>query len=157
MNSAELRVGALAEPYRPGPRVRLDRLYGSFTTVCLTPPNRGPAAERKSMLTKLTDTQIAAMGDIRDEWVAIGRCTDPADRPRAEAAIVAMYASANLAPPRVVWCGSPLSSAVTRSMVDSVGQSVEESVGQSVRQSAAERVRECVAGDAVRTVTKCGQ
>src|SRR3990167_5078777 len=65
----------------------------------------------------LTDAQRARFPEFVRRWTDIGLCTDPADRPRAEAAIVRMYAQANLAAPRVVWCGSPLSQGLTRATV----------------------------------------
>jgi transposase len=52
------------------------------------------------------------------EETKIGLCTDPADRPRAEAAIRDMYRQGGLEPPsRIVWCGSLLSQGLTRAIV----------------------------------------
>lgn len=94
-------------------------------------------------ITRLSDEQSARMAEWRDRWIEIGLSTSPADRPAAEAAIAAMYRRAGLSPPKIVWCGSPLSQGLTRavilngasvraSVVDSVWASVGASVGDSV-------------------------
>lgn len=44
---------------------------------------------------------------IRDEWLAHGLSTEPADRPAAEAAISALYRLVDRPPPRFVWVDSP--------------------------------------------------
>jgi hypothetical protein len=68
-------------------------------------------------LRTLSPTQLAAMPGWGDKWCELGQCTQPADRTTAERAIAAMYRAARLAPPQVVWCGSPLSLALTRALV----------------------------------------
>ena len=92
-----------------------------------------------SLIESLTSEQQALMAMVRDEWLAVGLSTAPADRPRAEAAINRMYDIGKVArPKRIVWCGSPLSQGITRSVImdfpkaDSVGASVRDSVGASV-------------------------
>ena len=89
---------------------------------------------------KLTATQEAAFADYVERWTAIGLCTSPADRPEAETAIRRAYRLAGIdEPERVVWCGSPLSQALTRATVrhiDDAGDSVQASVRASVRASA---------------------
>lgn len=42
-----------------------------------------------------------------DAWLDHALCTDPADRPAAEAAITQLYAELNTPPPEFVWVGSP--------------------------------------------------
>ena len=79
----------------------------------------------------LTPAQIARFPEFIERWTRIGLDTSPADRPRAERAIAAMYAGANLAVPRIVWCGSPISQAITRAIVQKIGGS-KDSVGASV-------------------------
>src|SRR4051794_6542998 len=85
---------------------------------------------------RLTDAQKARAAEFRDRWMQIGLCTDPADRPRAEAAICETYRQGGLEPPaRIVWCGSPLSQGLTRSIMI-VKKPIErlwESVGTNVR------------------------
>ncbi|MQY05803.1 DUF6745 domain-containing protein [Actinomadura macrotermitis] len=44
---------------------------------------------------------------IRDEWLAVGLSTRPADRPAAEAAITGLYRLAGHDPPGFVWVDSP--------------------------------------------------
>lgn len=59
-------------------------------------------------MTLSAEQQIKAAACVR-EWTAIGLCTEPADRPAAEAAIRLVYECGGLKPPkRIVWCGSPL-------------------------------------------------
>jgi hypothetical protein len=71
-----------------------------------------------SRIEQLTGEQIARIPEFVDRWTKIGLCTDPADRPRAEAAIREMYRQGGLEPPRqIVWCGSPLSQILTRMFV----------------------------------------
>src|SRR6185295_7279682 len=115
-------------------------------------------------ITKLTEAQIARFPEFVERWTKIGLCTDPADRPRAEAGVRMAYQAAGLEPPkRIVWCGSPLSQGLTRAIVlgvangdvkieqpgDSVWDSVWASVGASVRDSVGDSVRASV-GDSVR-------
>ena len=87
----------------------------------------------------LTPEQIAKFPAYVEEWTRYGTCTEPADRPRAEAAIAAMYEVAGKEPPRVIWCDSPLSMALAQEVVKkfgaSVGASVRASVWDSVRAS----------------------
>src|SRR3972149_11675993 len=94
------------------------------------------------MLTKLTKEQKNKFSEYREKWIKIGLCTDPADRPTAEKAIVESYKLAGLDPPeKIVWCGSPLSMGITRAVIlennseKSVGDSVGDSVRDSVRNS----------------------
>ena len=108
-----------------------------------------------SRIESLTPEQEARLAEFRDRWTAIGLSTEPADRPRAEAGIVVAYAAAGLKPPRIVWCGSPLSQGLTRAiildkkLIDSVRDSVWASVGASVGDSVRDSVRASV-GDSVR-------
>ena len=99
---------------------------------------------RAKKIDTLTPEQIGRFGEFIERWTAIGLSTAPADRPRAEAAVAQMYEIAGLKPPQVVWCGSPLSMALTREIVlkhpellkdvrASVRASVWASVGASVR------------------------
>ena len=99
------------------------------------------------MITELTSAQVARMTEFRDRWTAIGLSTAPADRPTAEAAIRLAYHCAGLGPPHtIVWCGSPLSQAISRrlwrgSVRDSVGASVRGSVRDSVGASVRDSIR----------------
>ena len=68
----------------------------------------------KPYIRSLTREQKARFAEWRDKWIEIGLCTKPANREQAEKAIVAAYAVAGLAAPKIVWCGSPLSQGLTR-------------------------------------------
>jgi hypothetical protein len=71
-----------------------------------------------SLIETLTPEQIARFAEFRDRWIEIGLCTEPADRPRAEAAIREMYRQGGLEPPKkIVWCGSPLSQGLTFAII----------------------------------------
>jgi len=112
------------------------------------------------MITELSAAQEARFGEFADRWTQIGLSTAPADRRRAENAIRLMYKCSGVnmykcggvkTPPAIVWCGSPLSQAVTRSVVmriqsvgDSVVDSVRASVGASVVASVYDSVRASV-------------
>src|SRR6202012_6195858 len=103
--------------------------------------------------------QIAKLPEYISRWTDVGLSTLPADRGTAEEAIVAMYAAAGLpAPKKIVWCGSPMSSGLTRAIIldkklladigksvgDSVGASVWDSVGDSVWASVGDSVWDSV-------------
>jgi hypothetical protein len=45
---------------------------------------------------------------LRNEWLAVGLSTEPADRPAAEAAVVRLYDIVGAAPPAFEWVASPL-------------------------------------------------
>src|SRR6266851_7129662 len=123
--------------------------------------------QRPSVMSKietLTPEQIARFPEFIERWTRIGLCTDPADRSRAEAAIVETYRCAGIAPPKkIVWCGSPLTQGMKRAIIldkkliasvrasvwDSVRASVWDSVGASVWDSVRASVGASV-GDSVR-------
>jgi hypothetical protein len=70
-----------------------------------------------SKITKLTSEQESKFPEYVAKWKAIGLSTEPADRPRAEAAIRVMYANAGLAEPRIVWTQSPLGNALALQVI----------------------------------------
>ena len=98
----------------------------------------------KMKIEALTKHQVAQFERYVREWIAIGTCTEPADRPRAEAAINQMYAMAGLKSPGFVWCDSPLSMCMTRYALGQMGASVGASVGDSVRASVRDSVGDSV-------------
>ena len=77
---------------------------------------------------KLSPLQIARMAEFRDRWIKIGLSTEPADRPRAERAIV-------LDRRLVEQIGDSVGASVWASVRASVRASVWASVGDSVRAS----------------------
>ena len=99
----------------------------------------------------LNPEQQAKLAEWRDKWTAIGLSTEPANRPEAERAVIMAYAAAKLPPPRIVWCGSPLSQGLTRAIVESfaskkftIGKSVQASVWASVEASVRDSVQASV-------------
>lgn len=85
-----------------------------------------------TMIDSLTTAQEARFPEFVERWTRIGLCTEPANHAEAERGIVLAYQQAKLPPPRVVWCGSPLSMALTRSFILQCLASVGDSVGASV-------------------------
>ena len=86
---------------------------------------------------RLTQAQTDRLTEIRDKWIRIGLCAEPADRAKAEEGLRLAYRSGGIDPPRkIVWTGSPLSNALVRAICRaSVRDSVRDSVGDSVRES----------------------
>src|SRR5690606_24174963 len=80
---------------------------------------------RRLAVERLTSEQEALMPVIRDEWLAHGLSTEPADRDEAERGVRDAYREAELEPPRiVVWLGSPFAGALGAAMLDQVGDQV---------------------------------
>lgn len=63
------------------------------------------------IITKLTPAQEKRLPEWRREWFAIGSSTEPADRPRAEAAINQLYAHVGFKQPTYYWMNSPIEAA----------------------------------------------
>lgn len=82
------------------------------------------------MLTKLSPEQEALIPIMRDEWLAHGLSTEPADRAEAEAGMLQAYELAGLKPPaRIVWAESPL--AGNRMAAEAMGCSTEQSLREA--------------------------
>jgi hypothetical protein len=97
----------------------------------------------------LTAKQKARFPEFVEKWTQIGLSSEPADRPRAERAVHEMYARAGLAaPPKIVWCGSPLSLGLTRAMVldKTTGEAVAPRATDLIPHSVWASVRASIAG-----------
>jgi hypothetical protein len=70
-------------------------------------------------LSSLTEAQWEHARAIRDEYIAATLCTDPADRPAAEAAIRRSYELAGLQAPRFIWSESPATAFLMARILDS--------------------------------------
>lgn len=70
------------------------------------------------MIERLTPEQIAKFPYYVKKWTDIGRSTEPADRPRAEAAIHLIYKKADLAAPQIIWCESPAEMITNHGSID---------------------------------------
>src|SRR5271165_4714113 len=106
------------------------------------------------MIKELTLDQQARFPEFVDKWTRIGLSTEPADRPRAERAILMIYECGGLKPPnKIIWFGSPKAmieassnykdpvlNSVRNSVLDSVSDSVLNSVYNSVRDSVRDSV-----------------
>ena len=66
----------------------------------------------------LTSEQEAAMHAYRAEMLALGRSTDKADRPRAEAAIVRMYSRLGRPAPLFLWFDGPATGSMARALLN---------------------------------------
>ena len=105
-------------------------------------------------ITKLTPEQEARFPEFVAKWTSIGLSTQPADRPRAEAALKGLYALAELREPRIIWLPCPLSAGlssvvcaqiVNSSAVDSaVGSAVYSAVDSAVRSAVGSAVGSAV-------------
>ena len=104
------------------------------------------------MINELTQAQKDRFQEFADKWIAIGTCTEPANRKETEKYINIAYEKENLKhPKKIVWCDSPLSMALTHnamkkkaSVGDSVRDSVRDSVWASVGDSVGDSVRDSV-------------
>ena len=84
------------------------------------------------MIDTLTVEQEAMLAQVRDEWLAVGLSTEPANRPAAEEGVRQAYRRAGMEPPSVViWLGSPYAGCVASAML-SQGQ-VRDQVWDQVR------------------------
>ena len=88
------------------------------------------------MIDTLTVEQEAMLAQVRDEWLAVGLSTEPANRPAAEEGVRQAYRRAGMEPPSVViWLGSPYAGCVASAMLsqDQVWDQVRGQVGDQVR------------------------
>ena len=70
------------------------------------------------MIDTLTVEQEAMLAQVRDEWLAVGLSTEPANRPAAEEGVRQAYRRAGMEPPSVViWLGSPYAGCVASAML----------------------------------------
>jgi len=106
------------------------------------------------MTQSLTKEQKDFIPIVRDEWIKVGLCTDPANRPEAERGIALVYLAANLTPPKtIIWCESPLAGAIAASQLAQVRAQVRAQVGDQVAAQVWTQVRAQVGaqvGDQVR-------
>ncbi len=87
------------------------------------------------MIDTLTVEQEAMLAQVRDEWLAVGLSTEPANRPAAEEGVRQAYRRAGMEPPSVViWLGSPYAGCVASAMLsqDQVWDQVWGQVGDQV-------------------------
>jgi len=85
------------------------------------------------MTQSLTKEQKDFIPIVRDEWIKVGLCTDPANRPEAERGIALAYLAANRTPPKtIIWCESPLAGAIAASQLAQVWDQVRAQVRDQV-------------------------
>ena len=89
----------------------------------------------------LTPEQESDLVAFRSEWLGIGTSTEPADRPRAERAIAAMYTRIGETQPRFLWVESPATAAMAVANFQRDGNSLGESLRNSLRESLRESLR----------------
>jgi hypothetical protein len=98
-STAEGRA-VIADWYEEKGRLDVARLYRDEL-----PPREG-LLRRK--VESLTDEEREQLDEYARRWIAVGRCTQPTDREKAEAALLACYRLSGLEPPkRLIWASSP--------------------------------------------------
>lgn len=98
-----------------------------------------------AIIKKLTKKQRAKFDEYVKRWTGYGTSTEPADRPRAEAAIRMMYHAVGLTPPKqIIWAGSPQSMMLAKNAWGSAGGDVGKSVGLYVRNSVCSSIIESI-------------
>ena len=88
-----------------------------------------------SLIEKLTPEQEAQIPIYYDEWYKWGTCTDAADRPKAEQAVIGMLKEAGkYNNQRIVWCDSPLVAELLQNILNdgSLGDSLKDSMRASL-------------------------
>ena len=109
---------------------------------------RVDAPKPRELITTLSDEQRALFPAYVERFIKIGLCTDPADRPRAEAAITQLYAGAKLAAPKFIWMDSPLAGVWTAmrlaAELRAVGSAVDSAVDSAVRSAVGSAVGSAV-------------
>ncbi|MFL6113961.1 MAG: DUF6745 domain-containing protein [Catenulispora sp.] len=86
---------------------------------------------------ELTPDQWTQVRKLRDEWLAHGLNTAPADRPRAETAITEMYRLIGKAAPQFLWVDSPATANLAMWLFDGKlkGSSLRSSLDSSLYSS----------------------
>jgi hypothetical protein len=69
-------------------------------------------------MTVLTDTQLTELTEYMKAWSGYAACTEPADRPRAEAAIKYMYKQAGLETPHIIWTKNPFVAPIAYTLIN---------------------------------------
>ena len=95
--------------------------------------------------------QEALLTEIRARYLSYGLSTEPADRPRAEAAMARAYRRIGRDPVPVIWVDSPLTASILIHVLEeaSSGSSLGESLRGSLRRSLREPLRYSL-GDSLR-------
>lgn len=104
------------------------------------------------MLDKLPGDVAAQLPTIRDEWLAVGLSTEPANRAAAVAGVMVTYDTASIPRPRfVVWLDSPYAGAVGQAYLAAIlrgysgmGEQVGDQVEVQVRDQVWAQVRDQV-------------
>ena len=102
------------------------------------------------MIEKLTPEQTARFPEFADKWIKIGLSTEPADRPRAEAAIRLMYEAGGLLPPeKIVWFDSP--SAMFAEYGKTGGKSIGDVIWDTIHSAASRALNGTIHNDVQRS------
>lgn len=71
---------------------------------------------------KLTPEQEKLLPVYRDEWLAVGLNTQPADRPRAEKGVIDLCKALDKpVPTTMIWVKSPLMGALVAAVLSEIG------------------------------------
>jgi hypothetical protein len=83
----------------------------------------------------------AALPTVCDEWTDIGLCTDPADRPAAEAGIRAAYRVAGMEPPQaVLWLDSPMAGLIAQTILLGADSAADDPISRRVESQIWEQI-----------------
>ncbi len=79
------------------------------------------------MIEELNAEQVAGLAVVREEWLAHGLSTEPADRPEAEQGVREAYAAADLpAPEHMIWLDSPMAGAIAAARFAASGDEIPD-------------------------------
>lgn len=79
---------------------------------------------------------LRTLPTVRQEWLDVQACTDPADRDEAEFGIALAYETAGLNPPRIIWAPDPALGAVIAAVLAAFTHRVTAQVWGDARRSA---------------------
>ena len=69
-------------------------------------------------MTVLTDSQLTELTGYMKAWAGYAACTEPADRPRAQAAINFMYKQAGQGAPHIIWTQDPFIGPIAYALIN---------------------------------------
>lgn len=99
-------------------------------------------------LKTISDYTSAQIRECIESRLRFQHCTEPANRKEAEAAVIAAYNAAGLAPPKVLWCKSPLEAYLARAIIRTLNSN--ELTGAYKQLTISDERERSILGDCVR-------
>src|SRR5574343_691358 len=91
----------------------------------------------------LTAEQGRQLLASQEEWLAVGRSIDPADRRRTERIIAEMYTAINKSAPYIWWCDGPATGAFVRTILGAnLGATLRANIWDNLRDRPEEHMSE---------------